>query len=171
MCSCHARNRWVSICKMKRDATLAHSPLNLAMVVHVRLSPADTAQPDLSAPNPRLSQVTTLAASTPVDPDLIETQEQPLAICWLVGSSTDLPPPAGTPPDGGPAERQSPFSALSGPYRGCPPPLPVSEPAPVQVVNSDIFARALGCREVSSCSPGRVRPQSATPELGLRTVP
>ena len=119
------------------------TPRNLPGSFHVRLSQADT-QNALPMPKSRLSQAIALAASTPLDLDYPETQEPALATCWPAGSSTGL------------LQRLSPFSALSGPsYRGSlppPAPAPVSGPAPpVQVVNSDIFARARMAAVQSLC--------------------
>ena len=111
---------------MKRDVSLTRSPLKPARAVHVRLS-----------------QATTLAALTPLDPDSL-TRDLPVATCRPAGSSTDLPAPVGAPPDVAPTVSQSPSSPFPGPScRGSPPlpaPAPVSET--VQFVNSDPFARA-----------------------------
>ena len=65
---------------MKRDATLVQSPPKPARHVHVRLSQADT-QTALPPPELWLSQVSTLAASTPFDLDSPETQDPAVATC------------------------------------------------------------------------------------------
>ena len=85
--SCLARARGLSIASnMKRDASLAHSPPKPARVVYVRLSQADT-QIDLHTPDPRLSQATTLTASTPLDLDYPGSQGP----AWLPAGLLALP--------------------------------------------------------------------------------
>ena len=115
----------------KRDGTEVGSPGIPPRAIHGRLSQLDT-QPDPPALDPRLSQANTVAAPTLDDPDLSETLKQVQASCWVTGSFTDPPLPD---------VPQSPFSARGN--LPLPEPALVSGPAlSVQVVNSDIFARA-----------------------------
>ena len=75
-CSCLTRAcRSLIVGSMKLDPNLARSPLEPARA-HVRLSQADM-QIALHSLDPRLSQATTLAASTPLDPDSPETEDRP----------------------------------------------------------------------------------------------
>ena len=122
---------------MKRGGTEVHSPAKPPRAVHGRMSQLDT-QPDPPERDARLSQADNVAALTPDDPDLSETLEQAQASCWVTSSFSDPPLPDDA--LGTPAVPLSPFSALSAPsYRGN---LSLPAPALVQVVNSDIFARA-----------------------------
>ena len=145
---------------MKRDASLARSPLKPARAVHVRLSRADT-QTALPPPDPRLSQATTLAASSPLDTDC-----RP----WLLAGLLILPPGCA------PAASPSPFSALSGPScRGSPrrcQPL-----CRFRVVNSDFFLHArawLPCSlemQPRSCLEHRPSRLSTTAPSGAANAP
>ena len=106
-CSCLARAcRSFIVSSMKRDASLARSPLNPARAVYIRLFPCRHA--DRSAPpDPRLSQATSCRTDSP-GPGLPETQEPRLASCRPAGSAIDLPAPA-------PAASQSPFQLFLDP--------------------------------------------------------
>ena len=135
--SCHASALDLSAKRqMKRDGSGVLSQPRPPRAVHSRMSQLDT-QPDLAALEPRLSQADTVAAPTD-EPDPSRTLEPVHESRWVTSSLTALLLPVVDPP--------SPPNLTAFTYRGTPPPPAlsrVSGPAPsIQVVNSDLFARA-----------------------------
>ena len=80
------------------------------------MSQLDT-QPDLPAPEPRLSQADTLAALTPDDLDSSKTMEPALESRWVTRFLTEFPLPDGAP--GSPVVDPPSLSSLTAcSYRG-----------------------------------------------------
>ena len=120
---------------MKRDGAVVLSPPKPPRAVHGRLSQLES-HPDPLAPDPRLSHADSVVAPTFDVPDPSSTLELAQESCWVVGSLIDPPLPDGV-PGSLVVDPPSPPGLTASSYRGTLPP-----PAPTQVLNSDISARA-----------------------------